>query len=389
MNEHNSNLMRDESGIYAFRNILDGRVYVGQTKHVRTRKKQHERGDTNNSRRFHNAMKKHGAEAFEFIVLEYCLEQNLDEREVYWIGELNSLYPNGYNLSSGGGALRSHHPETRKKMSENMKKKYAEGNHIFNSDEFQLEQSRRQKELSSKGLHQSQREDVKEKMRKIVAERVQATGKYFSHTPENIEKFRLKQNALYAEGKGKFQEPVLIEHNKQLVKQKLVEGTHFSQRDGWTEQAREAARKQMKIVCVVIRTADGDTIEQKFESTHDASRKLGADRSHLLVVSKNQTQTAKCNIGKVIRVSIGIEPSWNLEELKKIPNSEFTNKTAILVTISKVDGELLNRQYDGIREACRDLQVDKSALRSILHKGKYKSTKCNIGRVIEVIQIQH
>lgn len=380
-------IILDESGIYAFRNILDGKVYVGQTKHVRTRKKQHERGDTNNSRRFHNAMKKHGAEAFEFIVLEYCSEQNLDEREVYWIEELDSLYPNGYNLSSGGGALHSHHPETRKKMSENMKKRYAEGKHIFSSEEFQLEQSRRQKELSSKGLHQSQREDVKEKMRRIVAERIKATGKYFSHSAETIQKYREHQISLYAQGKGKFQDPKVIKHNKQLVRQKLADGTHFSQRDGWSEQAREASRKQMKFVYVVIRTADGDTIEQKFESTHEASRKIEVDRSHLLAISKNELRTAKCNIGKVIGVSIGIEPSWNLEELKKIPNSAFTNKTAILVTIHQIDGELLNRRYDGIREACRDLVVDKSALRSILHKGKYKSTKCNIGRVIEVVEL--
>ena len=388
MNEHNTNLLLDESGIYAFRNILDGKVYVGQTKHVRTRKKQHERGDTNNSRRFHNAMKKHGAEAFEFIVLEYCLEQNLDEREVYWIGELNSLYPNGYNLSSGGGALRTHHAETRKKMSDNMKQKYAEGTHTFASKEFQLEQSRRQKELASKGLHQSQREDVKEKMRRLVAQRILETGKYFSHSAETIEKYREHQISLYAQGKGKFQDPNLINHNKQLVKQQLAEGTHFSQREGWSEQLREAARKQMKSVFVVIRTFDGDTLEKKFESTHDVSRKLDVDRGHLSAMFRKESKTAVCNLGRIIAVSLEAEPNWDLKELKKIPNSAFTNKTAILVTIKKFDGELLSRQYDGIREACRNLETDKSALRSILHKGKYKSTKCNIGRVIGVIQIQ-
>lgn len=388
MNEHNTNLIRDESGIYAFRNILDGKVYVGQTKHVRTRKKQHERGDTNNSRRFHNAMKKHGAEAFEFIVLEYCLEQNLDEREVYWIGELNSLYPNGYNLSSGGGAFRTHHAETRKKMSDNMKQKYAEGAHIFASKEFQLEQSRRQKELSSKGLHQSQREDVKEKMRRLVAQRILETGKYFSHSAETIQKNREHQISLYALGKGKFQDPNLINHNKQLVKQQLAEGTHFSQREGWSEQLREAARKQMKYVFVVIRTFDGATLEKKFESTHDVSRKLDVDRGHLSAMVRKESKTATCNIGKIIAVSLNAEPNWDLNELKKIPNSVFTNKTAILVTIKKFDGELLSTKYDGIREACRNLETDKSALRSILHKGKYKSTKCNIGRVIGVIQVQ-
>jgi hypothetical protein len=172
------------------------------------------------------------------------------------------------------------------------------------------------------------------------------------------------------------------------VKQKLAEGTHFSQREGWSEQARESARKQMKFVYVVIRTAYGDTIEKKFESTHDLSRKLGVDRGHLSAMFRKESKTANCNLGKIIAVSLDTEPNWNLNELKKIPNSAFTNKTAILVTIHKIDGGLLSRQYDGIREACRDLETDKSALRSILHKGKYKSTKCNIGRVIEVIQLQ-
>ncbi len=265
-----------------------------------------------------------------------------------------------------------------------MKKRYAEGKHIFNSQEFKIEQSRRQKELASLGIHPSQREDYKEKKRKIVADRIAETGKYYSHTPENLKKFKEKQNALYAEGKGKFQDPFLIEHNRQLVKKKLAEGTHFSQREGWSEKARNAARKQMKVVFVAIRTIDGKTTEQVFESLHDASRKLDIGRGHLSAISKKESKTAVCNLGKVIAVSVGVEPEWSLNELKKIPNSELTNKTGIVVTIQKEDGSLIVKQYDGIREACRDLNTDKSAIRSILNKGKYKSTKSNIGRVIGV-----
>jgi hypothetical protein len=36
------------------------------------------------------------------IVEKDVPQEQLDEREIYWIKELNSLAPNGYNLEGGG-----------------------------------------------------------------------------------------------------------------------------------------------------------------------------------------------------------------------------------------------------------------------------------------------
>jgi group I intron endonuclease len=376
----------DKSGIYAFRNKENGRVYVGQSKRVLTRKKQHERGDTNNSRRFHNAMNKHGADGFDFTVLEYCEIELLDKNESYWIEKLNSLYPNGYNLTSGGGAFQKHNPDTIKKMSVFWKKKYAEGNHLFATPEFQKKNSLRQKEELKLGIHVTQRPEFKEKRNKTVQERIAETGAFFKHSPETIALYKKQQQKLYAQGKGKFQDPELIEHNRQLVKQKLAEGKHHSQEAGWSEKARNAAKPQMKKVFVAIRTNDGQTIERNYQSIHEASRELNARRKSISQMStpNSKVLTTECNLGKVIRVSTDGKSNWKLSELKKIPDSALTKSIKVKFTIEKEDGKLIRKTYDSMNQGCIELDAQNSAVKWIRRSQKYKSTKCNLGRIIKV-----
>jgi hypothetical protein len=56
------------------------------------------------------------------IIEENILLEQLDEREIYWIKELNSLAPNGYNCNSGGDAQRNLSQETRDKIRDRMNK---------------------------------------------------------------------------------------------------------------------------------------------------------------------------------------------------------------------------------------------------------------------------
>lgn len=52
-------------------------------------------------------MRKYGIENFKFkILLKNIPIEQLDYYERLWIKKLNTLVPNGYNLSSGGGVLR-------------------------------------------------------------------------------------------------------------------------------------------------------------------------------------------------------------------------------------------------------------------------------------------
>ena len=52
-----------------------------------------------------NAIRKNGANSFKVELLERCQRHILDEREIHYINHLNTLYPNGYNLTKGGKTL--------------------------------------------------------------------------------------------------------------------------------------------------------------------------------------------------------------------------------------------------------------------------------------------
>jgi group I intron endonuclease len=380
--------LRNSSGIYLFKNKLNGKAYVGQSKKVLTRKKQHERGDTKNSRRFHNAMKKHGVEIFNFEVLEYCSAELLDEREAYWINKLNTLYPKGYNLTSGGDAFKQHHEETKKKMSANQKLRIQQGTHLFASRAFQNTQAAKQVELAKQGKHSSQQPEFKIKKKQTIAKKIEETGFYFKHSTSTIERFRMTQKSLYEVGNGRFQDPVLIERNRLLVKQRLEAGTHHTQQAQWTEKAKKAAQKQMKRIITVIRGNDGSTYELTFPSIHEASRQLEADRRHLINLSnkKKPLLAIQCNQGRVINVAPEGQATWKLTDLKKMPDSAFTKKKSVTVTIQSHGGEIITRRFDSQRSACRELDAQHRALRYMIKGEKYKSTGCNLGRIIEVTE---
>jgi group I intron endonuclease len=374
------------SGVYAFRNKLNGKVYVGQSQNVKTRRIQHERGDTSNSRRFHNAMQKYGAERFDWVVLEYCQIEQLNEREAYWVQKLDSLHPNGYNLTSGGGAFQKHHAETRLKFSENQKKLVESNEHHFQSPEFIEKQTRHQIELGIRGEHSSQRKDVKAKRNQTVQDRIASNGKFFSHTPEEIERKRQHQIELYANGEGKFTQPEFIENNIAIVKKKLENGTHHTQQEGWVEKSRVAHQHEMKAIVLAIRKFDGSTVECKFDSVHAAALELEAHRNHISSICKSNTSaiSVKCSLGKVIKGIFGNHAGWDLEKLKHIPDTAFTNQKAVTVTIQTDDGKIIIKSYQGQREACRDLGAQPRALRYMIKGEKYKSTGCHLGRIINV-----
>jgi group I intron endonuclease len=379
----------NSSGIYAFRNKLDGKIYVGQSKNVLTRKHQHEKSKLNNSRRFHNAMKKHTPKGFDWVVLEYCEKKELNEREAYWVTQLNSIHPNGYNLTSGGGAFQRHHQETKLQFSRNQLAKVEQKTHLFVSQDFIRVQTQRQIELGKRGEHSSQRIEVREKRNKTVRMRMLLNGKFFSHTAEEINKRRKIQIELYAKGLGKFQDAQFIERNRQLVREKLLNGNHHTQQEGWTEKSIEAHRHEMKPLVVAIRTDDGKTIEKKYDSLHEAERQLEADRSHISAMcsGNNGVITVQCKIGKIIKGNFGVEAEWSLEDIKKLPNAHFKRKMTVEVTIKMHDGSVILEKYDGQREACRQLEASPSAFRGVLRKEKYKTTKCNLGKIIQVVEV--
>lgn len=94
-------------GIYKITNEVNGKIYVGQSINIKERWKQHEYKAFNQNEKgypsaIHAAFRKYGLENFSFEVVEECLPKELDEKEIYWIKELNTLAPSGYNMTTGG-----------------------------------------------------------------------------------------------------------------------------------------------------------------------------------------------------------------------------------------------------------------------------------------------
>lgn len=101
--------------IYIATNQINLKSYVGLTTDFEKRKREHLR--TKAGTHFHKALRKYGADAFEWRVLEDGIpESRLGNREELWIAYYDSCN-NGYNSTHGGeyGGIPS--DETRAKMS--------------------------------------------------------------------------------------------------------------------------------------------------------------------------------------------------------------------------------------------------------------------------------
>lgn len=106
-------------GIYKIENIINHKVYIGQSSNIESRWNQHIHDLTKNIHRnshLQNSWNKYGENNFAFSVIEECEENLLDERENYWInyyGGCNSCKT--YNNREAGNNGR-HSDETREKL---------------------------------------------------------------------------------------------------------------------------------------------------------------------------------------------------------------------------------------------------------------------------------
>ena len=91
------------SGIYCIENILDGKKYIGQAKDFTDRYETHlyslRRGKGDNWL-LQASVDNIGLGNFDFYVIEYCDNDLLDEREIYWIDYYHTFTDSskGYNL---------------------------------------------------------------------------------------------------------------------------------------------------------------------------------------------------------------------------------------------------------------------------------------------------
>lgn len=87
-------------GIYKIENLINHKVYIGQSIEIEKRWQKHLNAKDNFA--IHKALQKYGKENFSFQIIEECDLLDLDNKEQYWMNYYNSLIPNGYNMIQGG-----------------------------------------------------------------------------------------------------------------------------------------------------------------------------------------------------------------------------------------------------------------------------------------------
>ena len=86
--------------VYLLKNSKDDKMYVGCTKNFHNRMYRH--GLANEGYLIAKAIKKDGINSFEGYILDSSdNRKDALEKERKWTFDLNSMYPNGYNLRAG------------------------------------------------------------------------------------------------------------------------------------------------------------------------------------------------------------------------------------------------------------------------------------------------
>ena len=116
--------MYKESGIYCYRNKINGKLYVGQAKNLRHRYL----GFLNSDRRYagqimENARKKYGVDNFEYSILTHCPVDELNYWEAFYVERLNCVTPHGYNMTNGGDSVYTSTKEFKEKQTVKLKEK--------------------------------------------------------------------------------------------------------------------------------------------------------------------------------------------------------------------------------------------------------------------------
>jgi group I intron endonuclease len=118
--------------IYKIINISNNKIYIGQAvSHILNHKRYRPYGCEGRfrchiseafsnkkcqSHYLNNAIRKYGVSDFIVELIEYCSVDDANTREIHYIKEYNSLYPNGYNLKNGGSVF-THSEESKKRVS--------------------------------------------------------------------------------------------------------------------------------------------------------------------------------------------------------------------------------------------------------------------------------
>ena len=150
--------------IYCISNNINSKLYIGRTLNPKKRFKEH-LDNKSFCRAISSAINKYGKEVFDIVILETCHEELLNDRERHWIAALDSLVPNGYNLTIGGDTNPMDNSDVRAYQKKVSGEKTAEMNKSISRRKNSSERMREQNLQNWKDL------EYRKKMSKVTSER--------------------------------------------------------------------------------------------------------------------------------------------------------------------------------------------------------------------------
>ena len=201
------NLSDVRGHIYVIENKVNGKKYVGQTvthrknkgkyrpfgfegrfrDHIsealcNTKKKQ--------CRYLNNAIRSYGKDAFQVQLILECDKCELDEYEQQYISDMNTLFPNGYNLTKGGKSAMIHTGNEVAPLELNTPLKKRGGCEERSPETRGLISSQLKKAFESETLRkdrmaQTQRQHIQQKISRFAGKTID---------PENLDKYIYTRN---------------------------------------------------------------------------------------------------------------------------------------------------------------------------------------------------
>ena len=163
-------------GIYKIENLVNGKVYIGQSNDIEKRWYDHKRdsfilGHKHYEYPLYRAFRKYGIENFSFEVILECEEWELDEWEIYFIEIYKSYCGNkngwGYNQSLGGESGSRGYKWTKEQKEKQSKRVKGEKNGFYGKSHSKEAKEKMSKKRKGKTLSQEHKAKISDGINKI------------------------------------------------------------------------------------------------------------------------------------------------------------------------------------------------------------------------------
>jgi group I intron endonuclease len=164
----------DLSGIYAIEHLASGRLYIGSARRVMNRWSEHKcrlRKNAHHSPKLQRSWNKHGAGAFDLVLIEAVTKDELVTREQYWLDTLKPFFNIRPTANSPLGLPKS--PESIEKTASKLRGR-----------------KRTAEQIANMKAGQAARDAMTPEELARWRKRLSESRRKWKHKPETIEKFR-------------------------------------------------------------------------------------------------------------------------------------------------------------------------------------------------------